>query len=962
MQAVYTETINLSTVAFAVCGLILADGAGQLSTHQRAVTNGWVAGLERFLTPLVAEARASKRRRRQQLSDHQGDLPHAKLARTVFELEGLWGSGVVDPTLGNRVRRDDGGVWLVRQVLVRQRPNLGRMYPENLDYPALLGLPRLVRKLAMSVVQAPGVYVPRVVELDQVNSHPTILAGLLPDVAVFRRLAEDRDTVLAEVCAAYARDPIARERFAWDKLFDLRDSPALLPALPSPDGDGRGKKDPAPSEAIGHEEAKRVVLSVLYGMGLDRLCAEHGLAPTTAHPGVLSQLAAAVSSLPDRLRPMRLPGIPCYDDCPSGDSPCSQTSVFLQSLETALTLAVMRSLGPADVRLYAYDGVYVDCALASRIDPQHLAATASVTTGLACRLVVKPLAEEVVGRGALAPGGPEDVVARVRLAARARAAADAVYDPEFMFALYQVLTLHGVDYRKSPAARLAVCEYFGKFHMQQADGGRGGREFSVVSYDPLVPHHIVEVRRIAWTGCPAELAQTAVDIRRAPSAKDHAYWVYELAYELPRNVRFAHLATDLDHNLRLPGFARLDGFTFDLGREIRVARRNRGRPRQVTREDLLAVRPILRLLWSLVGNDPASFVFLFRVLAARVQHTTRPIKLAVQVSSVQHGMGKNLLFDQLLGERLLGAASRSLSGEPGAAHEPALALTVTDPNLIAASFNAHEEGLLLFVADECTHPSDNRKAGHLKGKITSDALVVNRKYEAVRTSVNKGLVVILTNHVSPLRIELNDRRYFVVRPRDDAPPMTAAEATRYAALIRDEEWLFSLYKVLLACTGTDPETLARGMPTTGHKRRVQAVELNAAHAFVEAISSHPTLSDLHRAGKPLRLSMSLVKDLRAEVGDLRHMNAFVDDIVVLGGRLSTTKGWAWTKARGGDPEVVVKRDGLLFLDVTACLGESAVEADSTDLMDPDHLWPQALAALAAVLDSPHRDAICTEPQ
>ena len=88
---------------------------------------------------------------------------------------------------------------------------------------------------------------------------------------------------------------------------------------------------------------------------------------------------------------------------------------------------------------------------------------------------------------------------------------------------------------------------------------------------------------------------------------------------------------------------------------------------------------------------------------------------------------------------------------------------VNNIETVVGKFNTAIENMKLLVCNELQNVDTNRllNADALKTVITEYQLDVNQKNEPVRTVENLASLIIVSNNDTPIKIERNDRRYFV---------------------------------------------------------------------------------------------------------------------------------------------------------------------------------------------------------
>jgi phage/plasmid-associated DNA primase len=119
---------------------------------------------------------------------------------------------------------------------------------------------------------------------------------------------------------------------------------------------------------------------------------------------------------------------------------------------------------------------------------------------------------------------------------------------------------------------------------------------------------------------------------------------------------------------------------------------------------------------------------------------------ALVLRSAGHGTGKGHLADKLLGKMFKGQQYIHVQG----------------PGLLTGQFNSQLSGKVYVFADESTWIGDHRANDRLKGLVTEDTIVIERKFLEPIEEPSALHIVIASNSDRPVRIEPGDRRFTVV--------------------------------------------------------------------------------------------------------------------------------------------------------------------------------------------------------
>ncbi|MHB2166534.1 DUF5906 domain-containing protein [Alsobacter sp. R-9] len=115
----------------------------------------------------------------------------------------------------------------------------------------------------------------------------------------------------------------------------------------------------------------------------------------------------------------------------------------------------------------------------------------------------------------------------------------------------------------------------------------------------------------------------------------------------------------------------------------------------------------------------------------------------------------------LVGDR--GTGKGTLLGMLGELYGPAHTFTASSPEHLLHRFNAHLEGRLLLVAEEALFGRDRERLGVFKALVTEPTLTIEPKHQQVRTVPNRLKVIIATNDLAGVPVEVGDRRVSVLQ-------------------------------------------------------------------------------------------------------------------------------------------------------------------------------------------------------
>lgn len=157
---------------------------------------------------------------------------------------------------------------------------------------------------------------------------------------------------------------------------------------------------------------------------------------------------------------------------------------------------------------------------------------------------------------------------------------------------------------------------------------------------------------------------------------------------------------------------------------------------------------LLQLLRHLCEDD-ASYEYVLNLLAWRLQNLGRPVGVALCLAGGQ-GTGKDS-FIGFVGERLIGDCYYRTSRP---AHD------------LFGTFNAQLKDRLVIHIEEASGKDFIAKADDFKSLITSDKISLRLMNTNAYMTKFCGMFILSTNNLNPLKIEPDDRRFFIVNVKD----------------------------------------------------------------------------------------------------------------------------------------------------------------------------------------------------
>ena len=160
------------------------------------------------------------------------------------------------------------------------------------------------------------------------------------------------------------------------------------------------------------------------------------------------------------------------------------------------------------------------------------------------------------------------------------------------------------------------------------------------------------------------------------------------------------------------------------------------------------IKPYLELVrdYICVGNQ-SHFNYLMNWMAHMVQKPEEKPGVAVVLQGGQ-GTGKGSMvrpLGEMIGHHYFYAGN---------------------PEAVAGKFNSHMENTVLAFADEAFF-ADKKAANALKSMITEPVQSIERKNVDLFMTASYSRIIMATNHENAIRVETDDRRYFILQVSED---------------------------------------------------------------------------------------------------------------------------------------------------------------------------------------------------
>ena len=169
-------------------------------------------------------------------------------------------------------------------------------------------------------------------------------------------------------------------------------------------------------------------------------------------------------------------------------------------------------------------------------------------------------------------------------------------------------------------------------------------------------------------------------------------------------------------------------------------------------------RAIQKLIAHLCNHDLQVMEFVYNWLAYPLQHPGAKLTTSLVMHGDVHGAGKSLLFEEII---------KPMYGD--------YAATLGQSDL-ESNYTGNRSGKLFIVFEEVFNTKQKYdQTGAMKHMITGKTMRIERKFVDSYEEANHINCVFLSNEAQPFKIEENDRRYFVIWPKNRLPESLRAE-------------------------------------------------------------------------------------------------------------------------------------------------------------------------------------------
>lgn len=164
------------------------------------------------------------------------------------------------------------------------------------------------------------------------------------------------------------------------------------------------------------------------------------------------------------------------------------------------------------------------------------------------------------------------------------------------------------------------------------------------------------------------------------------------------------------------------------------------------------IDPFLAFIREVIAdNDDNVYDYVINWVSFILQHPGVKTETAIVLKGSQ-GTGKNT-FTNVICELMSGYSCKN----------------ITDMQAITGQFNTIIENKMMLVLNEVKNAGDDRMANFdtLKSVLSDDSIVINAKGLDHRDADNVANIIMCTNNDYPVKVELTDRRYCILRVNGD---------------------------------------------------------------------------------------------------------------------------------------------------------------------------------------------------
>ena len=155
---------------------------------------------------------------------------------------------------------------------------------------------------------------------------------------------------------------------------------------------------------------------------------------------------------------------------------------------------------------------------------------------------------------------------------------------------------------------------------------------------------------------------------------------------------------------------------------------------------------------------------------------------------------------------------------------------VSDIDRVVGNFTETLDKKLVVQLNEMEGKDGVKFQNRLKDLITTEYNLINRKYQSLQTQVNYIRWIIFSNTITPVVVELSDRRFFICET-DDANMGNHEFWNRYYCNLDNKNFLRSIYDYLMErdITRFNPKCI----PKNNDKVHLQLANINPIHKFLK---------------------------------------------------------------------------------------------------------------------------------
>lgn len=228
------------------------------------------------------------------------------------------------------------------------------------------------------------------------------------------------------------------------------------------------------------------------------------------------------------------------------------------------------------------------------------------------------------------------------------------------------------------------------------------------------------------------------------------------------------------------------------------------------------IQPILTHIHDIIAaNNDEVYKYIVSWVSYIIKNPKAKTEVALVINGDQ-GTGKNMPFTDIICKLLGIYATPNLN----------------NLDYLTGKFNAMLENKKLIVCNEISSADTNKyfNADSLKSILTEKRMLINQKCEPVREVENVVNLIIVSNHVAPVKIERGDRRYMVTTTSNKYAG-DYEYFNKLAQVINHPEFYQQLFTFFMNCDISNWNS--RNIPMTESKENIQQSSLSPFELFIQ---------------------------------------------------------------------------------------------------------------------------------